>query len=106
MRLIPLLLTTAALLSILPMIYAVQPSQTATITQVVGSTSYATSCGVGITCVIQGNGATITATITYPSLGPPAIATTSLVLLLLIVAAAAFGLGYALSERSKRAKRK
>lgn len=106
MRLIPLLLTSVAVLSILPIILGMQPSQTVTITQVVGATSYATSCGVGITCVIQGNGATIVATITYPSHEQPAITNTSLVLLLVLVAAVAFGLGYNLSEMLKRAKRK
>jgi hypothetical protein len=105
-RLIPLLLTSVVVLSVLPIMYAMQPSQIATITQVVGATSYATSCGVGVTCVIQGNGATITATITYPSVEQPAITTTSLVLLLVIVAAVAFGLGYTLREMLKRTKRR
>ena len=106
MRLIPLLLTSVVVLSILPIMYAVQPSQTVTITQVVGATSYATSCGVGITCVIQGNGATIVATITYPSHEQPAITNTSLVPLLVLVAAVAFGLGYTLRRDVETRKTK
>lgn len=102
---VSILLLTASLVALAPMVFANSLDQVVTFTQTILSTEpscVATQTGVGFTAVISFCGTTVNTAVTLTQSETAWITTSQLVIIVIAVALVSFGLGYIASNKLRK----